>query len=339
MNLVYIKSFSKSLKIRESRSTGSGKSNSGNEPEGGIMKFKGLNNGQRQAVITKVCVAGRIPLPGAPDEEILQGVLSGDLEIVVQKAMQILFDRHGRRIPPRGLVAAVCDPNRDFRLDQPSLDYANRLARLEQAGLPAGISAAEFEARASALLLAISQNSRIKNLLNGVYLPIVIPQMDIANLGEVTEKLVEAAGASYLQQFPNRSFTNHRKGELAGQATIVSGSRYEQLLACLDKGAVVGYFPACLQGFSVHAQREQMVALPEDFILSGPLDAAIGWMMYPDILGRDFQTPGYDCSAVNWQLADYSLDFKANDDVADFGYGAYLGRAYDYDSGGLLLLG
>ena len=304
------------------------------------MLFKGLNSKQRQAALVKICAAGRKLLLNATDEEILQGVLSGDLEIVVQKAMQILFDRHGRRIPPRGLVAAVCDPNRYFRLDQPSLDYANRLARLEQAGLPAGISAAEFEARASALLSSIGENKWIKNLLNGVYLPVIIPQMNISDLGAVTEQLVSAAEKSYLSQFPNRSFTNHRKGELAGQATIVSGSRYEQLLACLDKGAVVGiYFPACLQGFSVDAQREQMLSLPENFILSGSVESAIAWGMYPDILGRDFHTPGYDCSAVQWRSSDYSLSFGAYDVNAGFGLRASLGYASDYFSGGLLLLG
>lgn len=299
--------------------------------------FKG---GQRQAVITKVCVAGREFRSNATDEETLKGVLDGDLQIVVQQADKGLYDRNGRRIPPRGLVAAVCDPNRDYCVSQPQLDYANRLTRLQQAGLTAGITAADFEAHSSALLSAIGQDGQIKNLLKGVYLPIVIPQMVITNLGETTEKLVEAAGISYQREFTDRPFTNHRKGELAGQVSVVAGTRYEQLINQLAQGDVVGiYFPACLQGFSVDAQREQLTSLSPEFILSGCIDIPMGWAMYSDILGRDGNTPGYDGSAVQWRSSDFSLDFEASGGCAYFGRRSNLGNAYDYYSGGLFLLG
>ena len=274
-------------------------------------------------------------------EENALALIQGDVEVTFQLCARKFFDKNGRRIPPRGLVAAVCDSNPNYRLNQPNSDYAGRLARLQQAGFTVGISADEFEARTSALLSVVEQNEQIKNLLKGVYLPIVIQQqMNIANLGEVTEKLVEAAGASYCRQFPNRSFTNHRKGELAGQISIVEGSRYERLIKKIASDLVVGiYFPACLQGFSVHAQREQATTLPEGFILSGPLETAMGWTMYPDVLGRDWNTPGYDCSAVQWRSADYSLGFKADGGRADFALKTNLGSAYGPCSGGLFILG
>ncbi len=304
------------------------------------MLQKGLNGHQRQAVLNKACVAGRKFTPDATDEEILRGVLTGDLQIVIQYGEQVLFDRHGRRIPPSGLIGKACDANRAFYLNQPPPDYAGRLARLQSSGLQISVSVDDFKGRSEAILAKVGANEQIKNLLKGVYLSVVIPQTNLTDLGELTEKFVAVAGDAYRRQFPNRPFTNHRAGELAEQVSIVESSRYQRLLDAMAQGLVVGmYFPACLQGFSIHAQREQMKILPEQFILSGPIEASMSWLMYPDILGRDFNTPGYDCSAVSWQSADYSLYFGADDDNADFDGGADLGGANADYSGGLLLLG
>ena len=88
----------------------------------------------------------------------------------------------------------------------------------------------------------------------------------------------------------------------------------------------------------VDAQREQMAALPEGFSLSGPIDTAMGFAMYPELLGKDATTPVYDCSAVQWQSSGYSLNFGADDDDADFGSGSNLSDADDYCSGGLLFV-
>lgn len=61
--------------------------------------------------------------------------------------------------------------------------------------------------------------------------------------------------------------------------------------------------------------------------------------MYPDVMARDYQTPGYDCSAVQWQSSEYSLGFGAGGGKMFFDYGDYLAGANDGCSGGLLFLG
>src|SRR5690606_31531613 len=102
---------------------------------------------------------------------------SGDV-LLVKTAVKPLFDKNGRRIPPAGLVAAVTDANRKYRLDQPTIDYGQRLARFDGTGLVSFISGAEFEVRSNALLTQLRESEQGAKLLNGVYLPVVIPQTE-----------------------------------------------------------------------------------------------------------------------------------------------------------------
>ena len=74
-----------------------------------------------------------------------------------------------------------------------------------------------------------------------------------------------------------------------------------------------------------------MAFLPESLVLSGPIDMAIVITSYPDVLVKDFNTPGYDCAAVSWKSADYSFDLRA--------YYDWLGSAYDDYSSGVVFLG
>lgn len=298
-----------------------------------MAKYSSWNLGQIEALLNIIGEKNALAL--LHGEKIL---VAEEKSVCIKEAILPLFDKHGRRIPPcGGLVANVCDPNRSFHLIQPEIDYRARLAQLEATGLAALISAAEFEARARELLQMLAESEPLKNLLKGVHLPVVIPQTEVADIGRTTEEFVTMAGKSYCRQFPKRSFTNYRAGGLEGEVSLMENSRYERLVEGIAKSSIVGIcFPNPLQGFSVDAQREQMATLPESLLLSGPLDTAVAWIMYPDVLARDYNTPGYDCSAVQWQSAEGSLDFGAYDDCADFGYGAGLSGARGTDSGGLL---
>ena len=108
--------------------------------------------------------------------------------------------------------------------------------------------------------------------------------------------------------FPAGNSTITGKMTLAGKVSIVPGSRHEKLIEKMMQDYVVAiYFPNPLQGFSINASREQMATLPESLILAGGFDTASAMSMYPDIIARDWHTPGYDLSALNWQSSDYSL--------------------------------
>ncbi len=304
------------------------------------MKYPDFTFGRTQALIDQL---------GGLD--IVNKILSGDLKVNVQgpdlqviEALKTLFDKNGRRIP-LNLKAAVCNPNKDYFVEQPSINYKDRLCKgFTNTGLNAFMSLSDFSGKTEKLLTQLRNSDQLKNLLKGPYLPITIPKTHLTDLGAMTEDLVTAAGKSYQnhfsKRFGKRSFTNYRKGELERQVTVVNGSRYERVVESIQKESMVGiYFPTVLQGFSVHADVEQMASLPESFILSGSLDIAMAFAMYPDVLGRNGYTPIYDCAAVNWQSSDSSFYFYASGDAADFGGRGLLSVARADYSGGLLFVG
>lgn len=257
-----------------------------------------------------------------------------------------LFNRNGVRIRPRGLKANTTKPDRDYRFNQPTLDYGQRLARLQTyLNSPKylyNISAADFETRSEAIIASIREDDTVSNLLKGIYLPFVIPQMDVEDYGQILDEVfLTGVNNSYTEQFGGeRPFNNYRKGSLAEQTTIVTGSRHERLVEAMKQGTVVGiYFPNCLQGYSVDADREQMESLPEQFLLAGGFDAAAAMIAYPDVLARDGSTPLLDLAAMQWQSSDDSLCFRAYDDDLDFGIRSNLGDASDNYAGGLVVLG
>ena len=276
-------------------------------------------------------------------EENAKGLLLGDISAEFKEVIKKLFDKHGRRIP-EGLQANVCDANRDFRLNQPKLDeevdFANRIIRLHGClSIDTEVTAEQLKAETERLLAIIRENSQIANIANGVCLPVVLPKLVTDDLGAELELYLAGINNSYAKTFGDRKFYNHRKGTLANQVSIVDGSRHDQLIERMKQEPVIGlHFPNSLQGFSIHADREQMSTLPKGFILSG-MDTPIAMVMYPDILARDWNTPGLDLAALQWQSAVYSLNFKAYDAELGFVDAGDLADAGDDFSGGLLFLG
>lgn len=325
-----------------------------------MAKFPNLTGEIDIAFIQIRLVGGRLEALGnmlgtLDDESVAEGLLTGDFEakaagdlVVIQRRIPLLFDRRGRRIPPRGLKASVLPPNREFRLVQPDISrsaLAQQLERLSRR-FPTGLETeflpvVEFIEQIDALINQLQADKQLANLLKGVYLPVCMPHLVVADYGQALDEIfLPAVAAAYKAQFPERSFTNYRQGVLASQVTIVPGTRHERLLTAMAAGPVVGlYFPNPLQGFSVDAQREQMATLLDGFVLSGPLDIAAAWVMHSDVLARDFQTPGYDCSAVQCESSESSLCFRADNGMARFGSRTDLSDARVNYSGGLFFLG
>ena len=170
-------------------------------------------------------------------------------------------------------------------------------------------------------------------------MPVCYPQFTLGDYGkDLEEVFLKAAGDSYKSQFPEREFNNYRQGGLEKKVNIVEES-HKRLLSKMAEGSVVGiqFFPT--QGFSINADREIMPLLPKSLFLSGPVDLASAMTAYPDVLARDFNTPGYDCAAVSWRSSVYSLNFWADDDGLRFSGTGILGRAFGFYSAGLVFLG
>ncbi len=294
-------------------------------------KYGEMNLGQNEALVN---ILGGM--------EAVEAILRGEKEVSLTDAIIKWFDKHGRRIPPRTLTASVTDASRNYFLKHTKLNYAERLARIVDCFvLKEAISADEFENRAEAILDGLRVDEKTQLITNGVHLPFYLPQTQVDDYGRVLDEVfLPAVERSYKAEFPKRSFYNYRKGTLAGQTTIVEGSRHERLVEAMKQGNVVGiYFPNCLQGFSVHADREQMASLPDKFLLAGGFDAAGAMVAFPDVLARDSKTPLLDLAVMQWQSSDCSLYFGARDGNLLFDYGIVLDDAYDYCAGGLVVLG
>lgn len=257
--------------------------------------------------------------------EILEGLWNGSKKATIEDAIYFLFDKNGRGIP-RDLKSSVCDADRSFNLVQPEINYVDRLARFWSsypqgtAFSPVSYSAEEFEQEVAALRAMLDADPLFKNWDKGVWLPLVLPQIEGGDYGTLLEnRFLAAVGSSYFKEFPNRIFSNYRKGELAGQVKIIHPS-HERLVAKMQRGPVIGIFlPTPLQGFSITADREFADALPEICHLAGGFDFAAAMAVYPDVLARDFNVSGNDCAAVQWRYADCSLRFRSYDAGLDFG--------------------
>ncbi len=292
-----------------------------------------------KAIVQKVWLAGGGENGG---KETVEALLRGELKIVFQDAVIKLVDNNGRGIPLMGMTGKTVDANRDFHLTQPKLDFANRLARLQEfygKGMKF-MSAAEFEDRCLKAIERINGDQQVGNLLKGPYFPWVAPQLS-GDLGQLLDDtIVPAMERSYEAQFPKRKFKNYRHGELAQQVTVIPGTRQEHLIEALTKRSVCGvYFPA-LQGFGIAADRELVGYTPDSLILSG-LEVPVVATAYPEIIGRDWKTPGLDMASLQWRSAACSLYCGVSNPAFgdEFCFGDRLLGANGSYAGGLSVLG
>ncbi len=300
-----------------------------------ISWVRGLTGGQQGAYANKL-----IADAGGEEKflEMAEAYLRGDVKVVFQDIVRKLIDASGRGIPISGMKGKVVDANRSFYIIQPKLDFGERLARLREFYPKDAkfVSAAEFEERCGVAIERVKGDKQVSNLLNGQCFPFVIPQLS-GDLGQLLDDtIVPALSRSYSAQFPRRSFNNYRHNELAQQVTVIPGTRQDRLVEAMAKGPVCGvYFPA-LQGFGISADREFVGYLPDYLILSG-LEVPVVATAYPEIIGRDFNTPGLDMASLQWQSAEYSLYCEARGGGFSFGRRS-LGARACY-AGGLSVLG
>lgn len=226
--------------------------------------------------------------------------------------------------------AGVKEPDKKFFLTQPTIDYAAVLLRLKESftGLEF-VTKKEFETQAKELIEKVKQEN--PNLLNGVYLPICLPQCEIQDYGTALEDIfLPAVEKSYKDQYPDRQFINYRQGELKNKVSCLPPGE-TNFLKMSKEPLVALIFPICLQGFSIPTSRE--LILRERYFLNGAIENSVAFVAYPEVLSHNFNTPGIDCSANTWQGPGYSLYFYAGDGELEFG-GRFL-YPYGCFSGGL----
>ncbi len=302
--------------------------------------------GQTMALLEKLWRAA------GQTQEGFEAIRRGDRKIVLETVIRKLFDKTGRGIPQEGMSGKVVNEDKTFGLQQPPADYVKRLLRLQEF-FPLGtrfVTAEEFTTRSEAIIAKLGADDLMRSILKRAHLPIALPHLpglEKQDYGKTLEEVfLFAVKGSYEQYFanseePEKSCTfnnNNNAGELESKVTVVDGSRHDQLIAAMGSGPVVAlYFPNPLQGFSITAAREFIALLSPEFLLTGGLDIATAMTAYPDVLARDFQTPGLDMAALQWRSPGYSLVFKAR--AGSLVFGGRVLVAHGDCSAGLLVLG
>ena len=295
-----------------------------------LCKYSDWTRGQVEALINII------------GEDRAKKLLVGNISVEFKEIIQPFFDKHGRRIP-KGLSSNVCDADKSFRLVQSKLKqtihYADRIMRLHRClGVDTGVTVEQFKVETERLLALIRDNSKIVNITNGVWLPVILPKfMDYDDFGMVLQKYLKGLENSYKEVFSDRKF--NCSNDFAGNVSIVNGIGQHKLIKRMNQGPVIGiYFPNALQGFSINASCEQILTLPIEFILSG-IDIVIAGIMWPEYLLKNWHSIGLDLSALRVRFSIESFFLKVYGDGLNLSVTSNLDRAYNGYSSGLLFLG
>ncbi len=196
-----------------------------------------------------------------------------------------LFDQTGRANPV-GLSSPVNIKSRNyFSFTKHEIDLDAVYQRVVD-NIPGDYPTLEqFKSEYLDVIATIKNDPALRGMLNGVHMPIMLPQMEVGDEGEVMEELfVGYVAQAFAQTYPTYSFKNHVKSSLKGKFKALSGSRHQTLLDRMTFGHVVGVYAPALREYSVHAAAERMKAFPEHVLLAGPIDTAAAFVSNPALL-------------------------------------------------------
>lgn len=241
----------------------------------------------------------------------------------------MMFDEHGRRIPPPGLKAHEVS-RRYYHIAQwPyasgfDLTYTCYIMAHDRAGeLGVRTGLIEFANQVHALLFSIPEDMRC-----GPCVPFILPRAGALPIdyGAAMEKVMLPAVAEAC----DGAFRNYCEGKLYGRMAVAQGSRHERLLKAMAEREVVGLMFPCVTEYSVPAAIEQLASLPERFMLTGGLDMAAAFVAAPNLLLReDGYPPLLWCSGVQ-ETPEVGFHFEAYGRDLTFNRRAHLGRMSEY---------
>lgn len=253
-----------------------------------------------------------------------------------------LFDEFGRRIPSPTLKAPCHRKTRRWFIPvQPEVDFGAIHARIT--GFLGGedpLTAQAFEARARTLRESLQGNPLVRSILNGVQVPFLLPKASHADIGTALEDVyLPALGRAFGQKLPEYQFTNHHTSGLNGRLSPTLGSRHEKLIEAMSKGPVVGWYFPCLLEYSLPAALEQMVEMPEAFMLAGGYDTSAAFIGSPDLLlRRDGYPPLLWLAGLTGERADIGYHLEAYGYNLTFNRRAHFGQAAEYWASGLVVV-
>lgn len=267
------------------------------------------------------------------------------MEVLEKKAVTTengLFDTYGRLIPRNFTHGTFAKSRRYFSITQPEIDYEKIYTRLaKHLNVGDSVSKEEFEARAEKILTKLRGDANVSQILNGVRVPFMLPVEASADIGTLLEnKYLPAVQSAFTETFPEKNFSNHHKGGLAGKLAIALGSRHEKLLKAQQTQVLVGYYFPCVTEYSVPAAIESIAQLPDQFLLAGGVDTAAAMIAAPDLLLRkDGYPPVLWLSALDTEKNGAGYHFEAYGYHLTFNRRVHLDQPAESWASGLVVLG
>ena len=191
-----------------------------------------------------------------------------------------------------------------FEFGRLTIDYEARHKRFTEV-LPGRMilpSLAQFAGESEKIMHLLRSNLELAPLLNGLCLPLIFPQLIMADYGCYFDAIfVGAVSRACKAQFRKLEFQHQQHGYLGLDIKVNSESRHEELVTLMAYRPVVAlFFPMALLRFSVHGCRMAISQLPRQILLAGGVDTALALTGYPDILAPPdslkpyFRMPGIE---------------------------------------------
>ena len=256
--------------------------------------------------------------------------------------MRALFDEFGRCIPV-GVDNPVHEKTRRyFGLSPIGIDYDAIHQRIgDFLNVEDLIGVDEFRSRIEALVSGIKSQEEASNVLNGHWIPFILPRQNYEDIGAAMEEIyIPAVEAAFKERYPEYSFYNHCQEGLRQKLSVVPKSRHDRLLDRSRHEHLVGcYFPS-LSEYSVPAAVEKVNQLPDQFFLAGGYDTAAVLIGTPGLLLR---TDGYPpllwLAALQEQKQEIGYHFESYGYNLTFNRRNHLNQTAESWSSGLVVLG
>ena len=206
---------------------------------------------------------------------------------------QGFFDETGRCSPVGLIEPAHKKSRRYFNIPRRSRDLSEVYHRMVNS-LPGNYPTLSFFiSEYESIIHGIESNPEVSGLLNGAFVPFILPQLEIVDEAQALQDLfLGTLAGSYERSFPSYTFKNHVKFDISGKFKSISGSRHALLIQRLKKEPIVGLYAPVFREFTINAAAERMPDLPQNFLLSGAIDTVAAFIANPDILfDKDGYTP------------------------------------------------
>ena len=258
--------------------------------------------------------------------------------------MSQIVDKNGRIVPTeKDRVYSLVD-RKYFCLHQPEIALStiyNNFVKVLGKETLVDLSENEFKQKFENLVSQLKTDSNLSNLLQGVYVPFILPKKNSLGKNPITS-LVQAAGKSFNGKFPEFDFRLISDVKLDSDLEIRQNSSWELLDNAWSQGPVVGiYFPTAMSGFAFPDYTSVVSRLNGNtLVLSGIPEVASAITGSPDLLmKRDGKYPNLLALAAfierDATQKHFFHFFEAYGWNLYFNRRSYLGAVSEYYSGGL----